>query len=273
MKRIQFTLSSLCCALTLLFCAAMPVAAEEQKNENNNGEKLVINEEASADVGDVVTYTLYLRDATEPIVGFDLRLFYDFEYLEYQKSSLKFEKFDVVIYNEEMEGKIPMNCSSLENKPSFAEKGQFVSASFKVKKAGNAGITYFFTDLYGDNLDYLKSYTFTYDLTAGDKALLKDATPPVNADEAAVQNNQGDFINYADGKGEENSPLKGDDHVSIGSAVIKKVVEVTREVDVASENQGGSIFNSTWFIVIVGLVVVVAVNAAVIIVSVRQKKE
>ena len=255
MKRIQFTLSSLCCALTLLFCAAMPVAAEEQKNENNNGEKLVINEEASADVGDVVTYTLYLRDATEPIVGFDLRLFYDFEYLEYQKSSLKFEKFDVVIYNEEMEGKIPMNCSSLENKPSFAEKGQFVSASFKVKKAGNAGITYFFTDLYGDNLD------------------LKDATPPVNADEAAVQNNQGDFINYADGKGEENSPLKGDDHVSIGSAVIKKVVEVTREVDVANENQGGSIFNSTWFIVIVGLVVVVAVNAAVIIVSVRQKKE
>ena len=68
------------------------------------------------------------------------------EYLEYQKSSLKFEKFDVVIYNEEMEGKIPMNCSSLENKPSFAEKGQFVSASFKVKKAGNAGITYFSED-------------------------------------------------------------------------------------------------------------------------------
>lgn len=271
MKRIQLTFSSLCCALTLLFCAVMPVvAAEEQKNENNNGEKLVINEEASADVGDVVTYTLYLRDATEPIVGFDLRLFYDHEYLEYQKSSLKFEKFDVVIYNEDMEGKIPMNCSSLENKPSFKEKGQFVSASFKVKKAGSAGITYFFTDLYGDNLDYLKSYTFTYDLTVGDKALLKDATPPVNADEAAVQANQGDFINYADGKGEENSPLKGEDHVSIGSAIIKRVVEVTREVDVAQE-PGGGIFDNTWFIVILGLVVVAVVNTVVIVVSIKRK--
>ncbi len=55
--------------------------------------------------------------------------------------------------------------------------------------------------------------------------------------------------------------------------IMSASVEVTREVDVASENQGGSIFNSTWFIVIVGLVVVVAVNAAVIIVSVRRKKE
>jgi len=89
--------------------------------------------------------TLYMSDAVESIVGFDLRLFYDYEKLEYQKSSLKFENFDVVIYNEEMQGKIPMNCSSLENKPSFEKKGQFVSASFKVKKAGEAKITYFFT--------------------------------------------------------------------------------------------------------------------------------
>ena len=273
MKRIQLTFSSLCCALALLLCAVSPVMAEEQNNEDNNGEKLVINGEASAAVGDVVTYTLYMSDAIEPIVGFDLRLFYDFEYLEYQKSSLKFEKFDVVIYNEEMEGKIPMNCSSLENKPVFDEKGQFVSASFKVKKAGKARITYFFTDLYGDNMDYLKSYTFTYDLTIDDEQLLTDGTPPVNDDEANVQTNQGDFINYADGKGEDNSPLKGEEHVSIGSAVIRKIVEVTREVDVAKDSSGGSFFGSTWFVVIVGLVIVGAVIAAVVIVSVRRKQE
>jgi len=273
MKRIQLTLSSLCCALALLFCAVAPVMAEEQKTENNNGEKLVINGEASAAVGDVVTYTLYMSDAVESIVGFDLRLFYDYEKLEYQKSSLKFENFDVVIYNEEMQGKIPMNCSSLENKPSFEKKGQFVSASFKVKKAGEAKITYFFTDLYGDNMDYLKQYTFTYDLTSGDKALLKDATPPVNDDEAVVESNQGDFINFVDGKGEENSPLKGEEHVRVGSAVVRRIVEVTREVDVAQNSQGGGLFGSTWFVVIVGLLVVGAVIAAVIIVSVKRKQE
>ena len=261
MRQITLKLSSVCFVLALALCSVLPVFAEAK--DDADADTLTINKEAQIAVGDIVTYTLNLSEAPEPIVGFELRLFYDSDFLEYQKSSLTFDKFDMVIYNEDIKGKLPIE-----------EKGQFVSASFKALKGGDAAITYFFTELYGENLEYLKRYKFTYDLTVNGEAILSDATPPVNEDENTLQNNQGDFINYADGMGEENSPLKPEEHIKVGSVVQNNVVEVTRVVSNAQADSTakGSFFTSSIFYLLGGVVVVGAIVAAVVIVSAKAKK-
>jgi len=269
MKQLVLKITSLCFALTLFTFSALTVSAEDGAAA---GDTLTLNDEATVKTGDTVTYSLYLGDTVEPIVGFELRLFYDSEYLEYQKGSLKFEKFDVVVYNEDIEGKIPMNSTSLTNLPLFDKKSQFLSADFKVKKGGKANISYFFTELYGENMTYLKSFTFTYGLTVGDKAVVTDGVPLVNTDDETLQNNQGDFINYADGMG-ENSPNQGSHEEVRGSLapyVQTEIVEVTRSVSGSGTNSGG-LPGSVLFILIAAPILIAAVVAAVVIVNKKNK--
>lgn len=279
MKQIGLKITSLCFAMVLLFCTVTPVFAEEDKQKTtagSAGNTLSINKEATVEVGKTVTFTLNISEAVKPIVGFELCLFYDQDHLQYQKGSLKFDNFDVVIYNEDLPGRIPMNHSALTNTKIFTQKSQFVSASFQVLKGGEADISYFVTELYSENFEqepYLKSYKFTYDLTEGDNVLVKDGTPVVNEDNEAQANYQGDFVNYADGMGEDNSPKDAEEHVRVGTAVVTNVIEVTRAVgsDTAQSN-GGGFFGSIWFILLIGLVVVGVIVTAVVIVSKQGKK-
>ena len=268
MKQFVLKITSLCFALTLLTFSALSVSAEDGAKADAT---LTLNDEATVNVGDTVTYSLYLGDTVEPIVGFELRLFYDSDFLEYQKGSLKFEKFDVVVYNEDIVGKIPMNSTSLTNLPLFDKKTQFLSADFKVTKPGKANISYFFTELYGENMTYLKNFTFTYGLTVGDKAIVTDGTPLVNTDEDTLNNNQGDFINYADGMG-ENSPNQAEHNVVGGTLapyVQTDIVEVTRVVP-GNEKSGG--MSGGWvFVLIAAPILIAAVVAAVIIVNKKNK--
>ena len=282
MKKLGIKFSSLFFALALVIgstavvCAADTTSAETTAGAGTQaaegGSTLTINNAASVEVGKTVTYTLYLSEATESIVGFELRLFYDSDFLEYQKNTLKFDKFDVVFFNEDIKGKIPMNYTSLNNQPLFDKKGQFLTANFKVLNGGNANISYFFTELYGENMDYLKSFRFTYDLAVDGETILKDAIPVVNADDDTLQNNQGDFINYSDGMGEENSPQNESEHVRIGSGVKTQVIDVTRSNDEngAKKTSGN---NFVKYIIIFAILGLVVAAIAVAIVMVRKKNE
>ena len=270
MKKTGIKLTSVCFAFAVLLCSFFTVNAEDNA-EADDSKMLKINDDAEVSVGKTVTYNFYLSDADEPIVGFELRLFYDSEFLEYQKKSLHFEKFDFVIYNEDIEGKIPMNYSSLSSLPDFSEKTLFMSADFKVLKEGSADISYFFTELYGENLDFIKKYKFTYDMSVDGKKITEEETPLVNTDEDTLQNNQGDFLNYEDGMGDENTPNKSD-HKMIGSVVNKSVVEVTRPVLSTEDEKGG--LSSKWLFLIIGAPLIIgAVVAAIVIVNIRNKKD
>ena len=277
MKQLFSKITSICFALAMISLSVVPAFADDTTAKaKDNGELLNINGDADVAVGETVTYTLYLSDATDPIVGFEMRLFYDSDFLEYQKSSLKFEKFEVVIYNEDLDGKIPMNYSGISNKPDFSKKGQFVSADFKVKKAGEAGITYFFTELYGDDMSYLKNFTFTYDLTVNDKAVVSDAVPPVNTNEEIVKSNQGDFINYADGKGDNNGSADGsheaivDKQNSLSPYYEESVIEITRSV--GGSNGGKNGLSGGWIFLLIAIpVVIAAVIVAVVLVNKKGK--
>ena len=140
---------------------------------------LTINGEGKVNVGDTVKFTLYLDETKEDIIGFELRLFYNSEYLKFDKQSLTSEKFDNLFYNPDIDGKIPMNWTDIGNPVSFATKDVFLSCEFEVIKGGEASIEYFVTEMYGDDMTYLKSYKWTYDLEVNDKKVITDGVPPI----------------------------------------------------------------------------------------------
>lgn len=309
MKQLFSKVTSICFALAMIGLSVIPAfAVDTTAKSDGSSNTLKINGDASVEVGKTVTYTLYLSDASDPVVGFEMRLFYDSDYLEYQPSSIKFEHFDAVIYNENIDGKIPMNYSALSNKPDFSKKSQFVSVDFKVKKAGESEISYFFTELYGDDMTYLKSFTFTYELAVGEESVVSDAVPPVNRDEDNLRDNQGDFINYADGKGENNansndtatdskssdtkaavnSAAEGDAEEDGQESVIshepvvdknntlspyyqEEIVEVTRKVGGSDNSGSGGLSGGIIFLLIAVPVVIAAVVVALVLVNKKGK--
>lgn len=276
MRNFLTRFTSLCFAITLLTLSAVTASAEENNAESTTA--LKINGDASANIGEVVTYSLYLADASDPIVGFELRLFYDSEYLEYQQGSLHFDKFDVVIYNEGIPGKIPMNCSQFNNPSDFSKKSQFVSASFKVLKPGNANITYFFTELYGDNMSFLSTFTFSYNLIAGDdKVLVKDKNPPVNQSADVVDRYAGDFPNYEDGMGDNYlSANRSEQHevlVEENGTLVPYVKSYVQEITSPTAT-GDSIgwFQRNHWVLYAGIGLAVAAVVAAVIVAVKKGK-
>ncbi len=270
MKKLLTQMASLCIALVLLASSSVMMAFAEEGGLSVNGEDQV-------DVGETMTYTLYLSEATEPIVGFQIYIFYDDEYLEYQKDSLTFEKFSVVFYNEDIPGKIPMNCSQIMDMPVFAQKTQFVSADFKVLKPGKANIKYYVTDLYGEDMTYLKSYTFTYSLKVGDKTIVDDKTPPLDTRKEIQESYGGDFINYGDGMGEVNSP-KEEAHREMVEENGSLVPYIRSAVQSYTEVVPGTAKEKSWFaknrlvIIIVLALLLGAVVASVVFVVLGRNK-
>ena len=79
---------------------------------------LTINGEGKVNVGDTVKFTLYLDETKEDIIGFELRLFYNSEYLKFDKKSLTSEKFDNLFYNPDIDGKRSSMFTKISSRPS-----------------------------------------------------------------------------------------------------------------------------------------------------------
>lgn len=253
-------------ALIILSSVPVAFAAEDE---------LTINGEAKAKVGDKVKFTLYLDETKEDIIGFELRLFYSSDCLQFDKKSLTSEKFDNLFYNPDIEGKIPMNWTDIGNPVSFATKDEFVSCEFEVLKGGEASIEYFVTEMYGDDMTYLKSYKWTYDLEINDEKAITDGVPIITKDEETLNERQSSFINYVDGMGEENSPNK-EDHESVEGkhhatyqVYENDVIEVTRYEDVA----GNSAQSSNFWILIIGIPIIGGLVVAAIVIVMKNKKK
>ena len=72
---------------------AVPLTAHAAEDE------LTINKEAKVKTGDIVTFRLNLADLKEQIIGFDMSLVYDTEYLELVEDGVDLPKFDGYFYN------------------------------------------------------------------------------------------------------------------------------------------------------------------------------
>lgn len=264
MKKHLVKIISLCFVSVLMLSLMTSMTVFAADNE------LTVNSDAKVKVGDKIKYTLYLSDTKEDIIGFELRMFYDHNYLELDKDSMNYGKFDGVIHNLNIEDKIPINWTNISTPISFANKAEFLSMEFKVVKGGETEISQFVTEMYGDDMTYLKSYKWSYDITVNDKTIVKDQTPVISDDKQTLENNQGSFINYIDGMGEENTPNKDNHQAVVGSVpgtqIATQYVDVTRYENVTSNGS----FNMMPIIVIVAIVVIVGAIVAILIIKKRD---
>lgn len=264
MKKHLVKIISLCFVSVLMLSMMTSVTVFAADNE------LTVNSDAKVKVGDKIKYTLYLSDTKEDIIGFELRMFYDHNYLELDKDSMNYGKFDGVIHNLNIEDKIPINWTNISTPISFANKAEFLSMEFKVIKGGKTEISQFVTEMYGDDMTYLKSYKWSYDITVNDKTIVKDQTPVISDDKQTLEKNQGSFINYVDGMGEENTPNKDNHQAVVGSVpgtqIATQYVDVTRYENVSSNGS----FNMMPIIVIVAIVVIVGAIVAILIIKKRD---
>lgn len=268
MKKHLVKIISLCFVSVLMLSLMTSMTVFAADNE------LTVNSDAKVKVGDKIKYTLYLSDTKEDIIGFELRMFYDHNYLELDKDSMNYGKFDGVIHNLNIEDKIPINWTNISTPISFANKAEFLSMEFKVVKGGETEISQFVTEMYGDDMTYLKSYKWSYDITVNDKTIVKDQTPVISDDKQTLENNQGSFINYVDGMGEENTPNKDNHQAVVGSVpgtqIATQYVDFTRYEDVTSNGSSNGSFNMMPIIVIVAIVVIVGAIVAILIIKKRD---
>ena len=270
MKHYIAKISSILIAAIIILTTATTAFAEDSLKIN--GADKTVNK------GDTIKFTLNLADTREDVIGFEVRVFYDSEKLELVKGSVTSETFDNLFYNEEIKGKIPLNWTDFNNPVNCANKTPFFSCNFKVLDGGEAKFTYFVTELYGNDMTYLKSYTWSYDVTDGNDAIITDGVLPITDDEETLNNRQSHFINYVDGKGEENSPNK-DNHESVvgkqrSTQIQQDVVEVTRYEDVQNGGSGSKSSGvSPMLCIFIGIpVLVVLIIVAIVLANKKNKK-
>ncbi len=174
---------------------------------------LTINKKVKASKGDTVTYTLKLGDCSDKLEGIQMYVFYDKDYLEIDSKSLSFPQLSGAVSNSNFSDGIAFNWTSVTDLVSFKETKTLMTVDFKVKKAGKVNITYFVTEMYGNDMTYFKDYTFTNDIDVNNHNAVKGETPILSGDSELNNKYQGSFVNYADGKGEKNG--SGKNHIAV----------------------------------------------------------
>lgn len=252
--------------LTSSVFLALPLTVAAAEDE------LTLNKEAKVKTGDVITFILNLADLKEQIIGFDMSLVYDSDCLELEEDSIDLPKFDGYFYNSNYGDIIPIVWTSINNPVDFSKKEIFLKAKFKVLKGGEAEISKWITDMYGSDMTYIKSYTWTYDVFLGDEKIISDKVPLVADDKELIDSKQGSYINYLDGMGEENSPNSGDQHEAVRGLKVSEsyteIVEVTKFVN----GGNGSDMNAAGVLIITAFVLFGALIVAGVVIVKRKDK-
>lgn len=281
MKKIVGLLSLTCLLFSVVSVSGIAANAES--------ETLVINKSAEAKLGDTVKYILYLADCNEDIEGFEMNMNFDPDYLEIADDSPEFGSTDNVIKNV-VKGEIFMNWTNVFNKLDFSSKKEFLTAEFKVLKTGETEISQFVKEMYGEDMTYLKKFTWTYEIKINDSTVVSGQPPIITSDADLVQQYQGAYINYVDGKGEDNgssgsrqavtapdnSLLQNRDETQenkVGQTVtvnrtITDIQDVTRYREVDGEGSGGLPMP-----LIIGIGVVVFGGLIAVAVIISKKKQ
>ena len=221
---------------------------------------LVLDDGVSVGYNDTVTYTLYLADCEKPVVDMVAYLFYDSEYLELDKDSVDFHDLIGVNRNLDIDGYIPFNFSTISSPVDFSERKPVITVDFKVIKEGESSIQYFIGDLDCGKVEdtaSVREFTLSCDYvvhSANGDNTVGNATPVILDNQDKMNEYQGSFINYADGKG--NQDKSGENHIAV-TGVPEEVVDVTKDSN-----------NNTPIIITVAVIVIVLV---VVILTILRK--
>ncbi len=242
------------CAAVLL-AAAMPVSV-------NAADEATVNDTVNIEVGDTFTYSMYLSDTTKDLMGMQAYVFYDTDNLEIDTESISFETLNGVIYNGNLDGYMTFNFSNFSNPVDFSSCAQLISINFKVKKSGNTNIRYFIKEMYDSDMVSLTSYTLTCDISIDGEKLITDQTPIVESSKEYIDAYQGHFINYIDGKGNDNTDEKTDHKSIIGERTTVVPENADNQPVKAEESKFGTSINT--FVIIIGCVLLACAIAGVI---------
>ncbi|MCQ2513970.1 MAG: cohesin domain-containing protein [Ruminococcus sp.] len=256
MKKFTVKILSFVIVITMLMFA-MPSAFA--------AEELVINSNATVNVGDKFTFTLLMSDCEDPVIGLQMYLSYDQNKLKYVDDSLEFGKFEGVVYNPKREGYIPLSWTDISAPADFSSRAVLLKADFEVIEGGETDITDFIADMYGEDMTYMKNYTIRYTVSVNGDVVGEEKPAVVTTDESFISGRQGDFINYSDSQG--NNSENADEHQPV-TMVVEQVVNVTQAADnTTSANGNGSV---TATLVIVAIIIIILAIVAVLIVKKRD---
>lgn len=207
-KLLRITTALLLVMIMLFATSAISVSAAD--------DALDVDGRVSYAVGDTMTYTFYMADTTEPIYGIQMYVKYDPAYLQLDSDAVNYPNLKgSVIYNDTTPSGDPdgfiFTYIDVSEKTKFDTKKELFSMDFKVLKAGKTDVTYIIEEMYGKDLTYLKQYTLTVGYSENGNVIKEDVPPIVNKDPEFVGNHNGQFINFEDGKGQDNPDVKEDD--------------------------------------------------------------
>lgn len=171
-------------------------------------DELKVDGRLSYSVGDTLTYSICLEGTKETITGLEMFLKYDPEYLKVNADSIDTPKLTNPIVNPNYESNIIyINWLNVTKGVTFTDKAVLVTVDFEVLKAGETNIQCWFEELFSNDLTYIKEYTMTAEYSENGSVIKGDVPPLVVDDPNFVAENQGQFINYEDGKGEQNQDV------------------------------------------------------------------
>ena len=117
-------------------------------------------------------------------------------------------------------------------------------------------LTYFIKEMYDSDMNTLTAYTITYDIKSDGETVVSEKTPIVEEAEKYINTYQGNFINYIDGKGNDNTDEKTDHKAVIGEKTTMMPQNNqgnTQYVDVQKSGSGASV---TTIVIVCGLLLI-----------------
>lgn len=188
-----------------LSCFTAVVSADENT--------LTFNDGKTANVGDTIDYTFSVGDCPEPLVGIQMYIYYDPEYLQVSEK-----------YNTELTGSVIINPSYIDDKGNgqvivtasdiagmdYTQKKTIIDVDFTVLKGGESNITYYITEMYTAdaemNLVPLSNYTFSQDISVNGSSVAEGETPKLETNDEKFEENQiSSFVNNEEGKSDGES--------------------------------------------------------------------
>lgn len=189
-------------------------------------------------VGDTLTYNVCLEGVPEKIIGIQMYVTYDPEYLKIDGDSLETPKFPGAVSNTNLQGRFTFNWTNVSQMAKFTEKDTLVKVNFEVLKAGKTDIKCFIEEMYSytdKTLKTITEYTMTVEYSENGSVIKADVPPLVEEDPSFVAEHQGQFVNYKDGKGSDNKDADSE-HQAVTAADNNNQNNANNE----NNGQGGS---------------------------------
>lgn len=208
MKITKRILSVMAAVLILtVSCLTAVVSADENT--------LTFNDGKTANIGDTITYTFSLSDCPEPLVGIQMYIYYNPEYLqisEEYKTDLSGAYINPSYIDDNGNGQVIVTASDIKGMD-YNSKKTVISVDFTVLKGGASDITYYVTEMY--TLDEssgtpeivpLSAYTFHQDITVNGSTVSENEPPKLETDDSKFTSDQiSSFVNNEEGKSDGQS--------------------------------------------------------------------